>query len=368
MADQGVRLQLLLGPTLPVAAPGEVMDALVSIEITNNDRERDGFQMTFDLDRSNQDYGLLQGGLLEPQNRILILVLMGARLFVLMDGIITRHQVVPGDQPGRSTLQITGEDISIKLDLEEKNATYPNLTDSAIVQKILSAYATYGLQPKIEETEEAATEVERVPTQQGTDLAYLQLLAERNGFIFFIEPSTPGFNLAYWGPEPRQGQPQPALTVNMGPYTNVDSQIVFDFNSLEPAEPDVSILDPSTRETLPVTSTAAATPPLSRQPAASFRRTLARDSAKLNSARGSLRRLSMSGGSGSAVTATGDLDTARYGQVLQPRRLVGLRGAGDAYDGIYYVKQVRHRIRRGEYKQSFTLLREGRGSSVRVVS
>jgi len=209
MADQGVRLQLLLGPTLPVPAPGEVMNALVSIEVTNNDRERDGFQMTFDLDRSNQEYTLLQSGLLEPQNRVLILVLMGARSYVLMDGIITRHQVVPGEQPGRSTLQITGEDISIKLDLEEKNATYPNQTDSAIVRSILSSYATYGLQPKIEETREAATEEERVPSQQGTDLAYLQLLAERNGFVFFIEPSTPGFNLAYWGPEPRQGQPSP---------------------------------------------------------------------------------------------------------------------------------------------------------------
>jgi len=155
MADQGVRLQLLLGPTLPVPAPGEVMNALVSIEVTNNDRERDGFQMTFDLDRSNQEYTLLQSGLLEPQNRVLILVLMGARSYVLMDGIITRHQVVPGEQPGRSTLQITGEDISIKLDLEEKNATYPNQTDSAIVRSILSSYATYGLQPKIEETREA---------------------------------------------------------------------------------------------------------------------------------------------------------------------------------------------------------------------
>lgn len=68
------------------------------------------------------------------------------------------------------------------------------------------------------------------------------------------------------------------------------------------------------------------------------------------------------------MTATGSLDTARYGEVLRPRRLVGLRGAGDSYDGIYYVKQVKHSIRRGEYRQSFTLLREGQGSSVKVVS
>ena len=36
-----------------------------------------------------------------------------------------------------------------------------------------------------------------------------------------------------------------------------------------------------------------------------------------------------------------------------------MRGAGSAYDGLYYVKSVTHNIKRGEYKQSFTLTRNG---------
>jgi hypothetical protein len=367
MTDEGIRLSLLIGPTIPVPAPWEVTEALKNLEITCNDRERDGFQMTFDLDKGNQEYGLLQSGILDPPNRVIISVIIGAISSVLMDGFITKHQVVPGNQPGRSTLQVTGEDISIKLDLEEKNAAYPNQTDSAIVRRILDGYATYGLIAQIEETGEVSTDAERVPTQQGTDLTYLQQLAAKNGFVFFIEPSASGSNIAYWGPEPRRDQPQTALTVNMGPYTNVDSQISFDFNSLEPTDPKVSIVDPSTRQSIPVPQASASLPPLSSQPAAPMRITLARDSAKLNLARGSLRTRSMAGGSSSAVTATGELDAARYGQVLLPRRLVGVRGAGESYDGIYYVKQVKHRIKRGEYKQSFTLLRDGRGSSVKVV-
>jgi hypothetical protein len=43
--------------------------------------------------------------------------------------------------------------------------------------------------------------------------------------------------------------------------------------------------------------------------------------------------------------------------VLQPRKLVGVRGAGIAYDGYYYVKSVTHNIKHGEYKQSFALSR-----------
>ena len=62
------------------------------------------------------------------------------------------------------------------------------------------------------------------------------------------------------------------------------------------------------------------------------------------------------------VTAEGELDVQRYGEVLKPRGLVGLRGAGFTNDGFYYVKSVTHKIRRGEYKQSFSLSREGRGA------
>ena len=71
--------------------------------------------------------------------------------------------------------------------------------------------------------------------------------------------------------------------------------------------------------------------------------------------------------SGDAVTVSGELNASRYGDVLRARRLVGLRGAGYSYDGLYYVKSVTHRIKRGEYKQSFTLTREGLGSSTPAV-
>jgi len=38
---------------------------------------------------------------------------------------------------------------------------------------------------------------------------------------------------------------------------------------------------------------------------------------------------------------------------------VGVRGAGPAFDGLYYVKSVTHHIKRGEYKQDFSLSRNG---------
>jgi hypothetical protein len=65
-----------------------------------------------------------------------------------------------------------------------------------------------------------------------------------------------------------------------------------------------------------------------------------------------------------AVTGEGSLDVVRYGQLLKARQLVGVRGVGPAFDGLHYVTSVTHNIKRGEYKQSFKLSRNGLLSTV----
>jgi phage protein D len=63
------------------------------------------------------------------------------------------------------------------------------------------------------------------------------------------------------------------------------------------------------------------------------------------------------------VVGQGELDAQRYGSILRARGVVGVRGMGYSYDGYYYVQKVTHSISRGKYKQSFTLNREGIGST-----
>jgi hypothetical protein len=57
----------------------------------------------------------------------------------------------------------------------------------------------------------------------------------------------------------------------------------------------------------------------------------------------------------------------RYGGILQARQLVGVRGAGLAFDGLYYVESTKHQLKLGEYKQSFTLKRNALVSNVPAV-
>ncbi len=67
------------------------------------------------------------------------------------------------------------------------------------------------------------------------------------------------------------------------------------------------------------------------------------------------------------VTADGTVDTLRYNHVLDTPGLVGVRGAGYSYDGVYYVNAVKHTIARGSYSQTFQLSREGLGATLPVL-
>lgn len=370
MLNQGVRLQLMVGSSAALRpAPYQVVSALQDVEVQNNDEERDGFQITFSLGRERraQDFSLFKEGLLDPPNRLSIVVFIRGRRQVLINGVITRHQAMPSNEPGLSQLRVTGEDTGLQLSLETRVETHANLNDSGIVGKLLDNYDD--LRADVKATSTTPSEVERTPSQHHKDLDYIMALARRNGFIFFTEPTDqPGISTAYWGPRDRQGLSiQPALSVNMGSFTNVEN-ISFNFDSLEPVEPTLSILDPITKSSIPIPMPDLPLEQLSSQAAEPLRKERLSGVAKLNPIQAGLRLLQEALGSADAVRAEGELDTLSYGRALRSRRRVDLRGAGRSHDGTYYVKKVTHRIKRGEYKQSFTLVRQGRGVLSEVVT
>ncbi len=377
MALLGIHLTLLIGPTVAVPAPPPLMEALQSVEVTHSDEVRSGFQVTFQVGRSGPadllDYALVSNPLLKPFNRVVLIVTFNAIPRVLMDGIITHQQFSSSNEPGASIFAITGEDVSLMMDLEEKSAEHPAQDDTLIALKLIASYAQYGLIPMVIPPVmiDPPIPIERIPVQQGTDLQYLKQIAERHAYVFYITPGpAPLANTAYWGPPVRLGVPQSALTVNMGAESNVESFNVRN-NALEPTLVEGKVQDRTTGQTLPVKTFASLRPPLAAFPAWLFnqpnvRRTQFRQSG-VNAVQAFARAQSMTDASIDAVTAEGELDALRYGNLLQPRRLVGVRGAGYLHDGLWYVKRVTHTIRREAYRQRFTLAREGLGSTVPVV-
>ena len=368
----GIRLVLQVGKTVPLPAPADVVDAITRVEVTNDAELGDGFQIAFTLGKDQAgNYGVLDGGALDPFNRVVIAVAVGAVPEVLIDGIIAHHQLVPSNEPGMSTLTVTGRDLRQVLDLEEKNEPYGNQPDSVIFTRLIGAYGQYDLVPQPTPTTDVPMEFERIPRQYETDLEFIQRMAERNGFVFYIEPVKFGVNHAYFGPETRAGIPQPALTVNMDAFTNVNT-LSFSHDALAPTGAEGSILDPIrktiTKSSIPLPSLPSLRiPPLAAKPAPARRKVIVRCAANKNRAQASTIAAAATSAP-EPVKGEGELDTLRYGSVLRARRPVGVRGAGHSYDGDYYVRKVTHVITSGvSYTQQFTISREGTGELLPVV-
>jgi hypothetical protein len=366
----GIRLMLLAGKSVPLPVPYDLMMALRRVEVTNDvSAQGDGFQMTFSLGKGKSgEYGLLSSGVLDPDTRVVIAVLLGVTPEVLIDGVIYHQSVMPSDEPGAATLTVMGRDVSVMLDLEEKDAAYPNQTDSIIVAGLLASYTQYGITPDLTPTTDVPIEVDRIPRQHETDLRFIRRMAERNGFVFYIEPLTVGVSQAHWGPENRLTSTQPALAIGAGSATNVVS---FEFanDALAPVGTKGSFIEPTSKTSVAIPSLPSLrVPPLATSPVSAKRTTRLRCSANMNPAQAALAGASSVTNAPDAVTAEVELDTIRYGHVLRARRTVEVSGAGKSYDGPHYVRYVKHEIEPGKYRQKAKLGREGTGSLLPIVS
>ncbi len=366
----GIRLLLWAGKTVPTPVPSELLQAINRIEVTNDSERDDGFQMTFSLTKQKTgEFDFIQSGILDPDSRIVLGVIMGASPEALIDGVVFHQQLAPGQQPGTATLTVSGRDVGVMLDLHEVNKPFKNQPDSIIALQILGdpKYAQYGIVPQVTPTMNFPIELQLVPRQHETDLQCLRRLAQRNGFVFYLEPLTIGSSLAYWGPLQRVGLPQPALNQHLGATTNL-TELHFTHNALAPEGAEGSFLEPITKQSISIPPLPGLrVPPLAAQPVSPRRTRLMRNTSNRNPAQAATDLVARVTNAPDAVSCTGTVDSVRYGQLLRPRRLVGLRGAGIKHDGIYYVSQVKTIVTRTSCTQQFTLKREGTGALLPVV-
>ena len=192
--SRGVDLKLFIGPAVPVPAPRAAVDALEKVQVqVNSGDTASGFELTFSLSKrsSLQTLFLLTGGSSIPIMRVVIMVTMGSMSEVIMDGVMTHHEVRPGDDGGKSSLVVKGKDLTALMDFIELNGIpFPAMSPAIRVQTILAKYAAFGVVPMVipAVVEDLPIPVERIPTQQGSDLAYVSRLARESGYVFYMDP------------------------------------------------------------------------------------------------------------------------------------------------------------------------------------
>jgi hypothetical protein len=375
-----VQLSLMMGPIIPLTVPRPALDALAEVEVKVDDTGTSGFQLVFSIDKQSplQILFLLTGGMPLLFMRVVLTATVNGVANVLIDGVITNNQIAPGNKGSNSTLTLTGKDLTALMNQSNWSGfPFPALPAEGRVALILLKYALFGVIPLIIPSVliDVPIPIDRIPSQQGTDLEYIRYLAEQAGYVFYIDPGpVPGVSKAYWGPQIKVGPVQPALSADMDAYTNVES-LNFSFDQEKNRIPIVYIYNEETGVTIPIPipPITPLNPPLGLIPPLPTNilgdlQPLRDDLSKKPIPQAIMMGLAAAAQYAEAVSCEGSLDVTRYRGILKARQLVGVRGAGPAFDGLYYVKSVTHKIKRGEYKQNFILTRNGLVSTVPTVN
>ena len=370
MFAKGIQLTLLIGPIVPMPVPRVVLDALESVEVRTASGAASGFRLNFSITaRSELNTIFLIAGVgntspATPPLRVVLVLTMNGAAQPLFDGVMTNVQVQPGSQGQAGSLTVTGEDVTRAMNkIDWSGLPFPAVPVEGRVALLCAKYAAFGLIPLIIPVlfPDVQIPIDKIPSQRGTDLAYIQELARQVGYVFYVEPGPAvGTNIAYFGPEIKMGVPQPALNMDMDALTNVES-LSFSFDPEKGVLPIVFIQNQLTRVPIPIPipNLNPLQPPLAALPTPLANIEVMKDTAKMSPMRAISAGLARAAQSQDAVTGSGSLDVLRYGRLLKARGLVGVRGVGVAYDGLYYVSSVTSNLKRGEFKQSFELTRNG---------
>lgn len=382
MSISAIDLSLRIGPGQPDLAPGRLMRALRKVEITQKDEAPSGFQLTFLAEQAGagNDFAVTADELLSPFNRVLARVSVDGTATTLIDGFVTHQQFMPSNGPEDSMFVVTGEDVSVMMDRVELSREFPSFSDWSTVEEILLPYRVLlGVHADVAVSPTSLVPIDGVPQQFGTDRCLLQQLAQQNGYLFYVTPGdTPFENTAYWGPPQRGGAPSALLDVAVGAASTVD-RAQAEYDALAAATYFGYAIETDVPPYLPIPFTTIAssrTPALAANPAITAslytRRNLWR-SDDHDPVRALIKAQATTDAStDSVVTLSCDVSPVRLGRVVNAPGVVGVRGTGGSYDGLYYLKSATHKIdllhdEEWSYTQSLVMTREGVGTTTQTL-
>ena len=363
-------LSLMMGIGLD-PAPRPVMEALteVSVSIGAGGTSPSGFDLKFATSKLSQiTTQLLPSGYFDPPTRVVIAATLLGSTTVLMDGVITQQDVVPSDESGKSVLSIKGEDLTRMMDVIDFGSlvAYPAMPAEARVALMVAKYAPlYGIIPLIIPSVliDVPLPNETIPQQSGTDLAYINMLAERVGYTFYLQPGpAPGMSMAYWGPKLQMAIPflstPPPMAIDWDGCSNVES-LQFSFDGFKKTQfvVLVKVTDVPVPLPIPIPDVTPLSPPLGQKDPIPLKVTPLVGLSGYNPIEATVIALAKAADSANVISGQGTLDVLRYGAILPARTVVQVQGAGITYDGQYFVSNVTHTIKPGSYKQNFTMQR-----------
>jgi hypothetical protein len=351
--------------TFTLRVDGQILDdetlaQLQTLEAEEHLHMADMLRLVFNIAVKEDGSGwrVLDDAIFEPLTNLQLQITVGNNDPVtVIDAYVVETQTALSNNPGESTLTVIAMDASVLMSRKEVVRTWAGMADSDIAGTIFNEY---GFSPEVEATNVTYEEDNTLIVQRGTDIQFLQLLAQRHGFDVYIDVDPfSGSLTGHFGPVRVDEEPQGLLTIHMGQSSNLNFFNVR-WDMLRPTEVQVDNIDFDSGEDQTGRAGSSNITPLGS--ADLFETTVPRISLVLpagTAVEAELLSLAqgLSNRSSFAVIAEGEVDTNNFGAVLRAKRTVSVRGAGELYSGIYLVERVLHAFIEGEYTQSFTLRR-----------
>ena len=349
-------------------ASADVLNALKQIEMEDHAAMADmlRLRLAVAVREDGSGWTLTDDDIFTRLARIKLSVTVGSgQAIPLIDAYVIDVDTTFSNEPGGSLLTVTAMDPTVLMHLEEKVKAWPNMMDSDVASAIFSD-AAYGFTPVVESTGWSRQENDHTLMQRGTDIQFLQRLAERNGYECFVEMNDAGQVEGHFHPPKRDGTPQGTLTVNTGAATNVN-KFHSRFDMLGPTVAKGTTLDPDDASAQDgdiqqgTQSDGMGDSPT--VPADRPRKVLLSQLAMAQA--GEVQRYAQAvvDRSSWSIQAEGELNTVAYGGVLRAKKPVLVRGIGRQFSGRYYVERVLHVIDgSGAYVQRFSLRRNATGT------
>jgi phage protein D len=346
-------------------ASSAVLGAIKTVEVEDHATMADmlRLRLAVAVARSGSSWTILDEGTFARLAHLQLTVTVGSgNATPLISAYVVETDARFANDPGGSELTVVAMDPTVLMHLEERVKQWPNMADSDVASAIFSDGA-YGFTPMVDPTKLVRNEKDHTLTQRGTDIQFLQHLADRNGFEVFLDLADDGTVQGHFHPQRTDGEPQGTLTVNMGSATNVN-RFRARFDMLGPTTAQGNVVD--VRD--------------GKQNGSADRQSQTGMGSDESTAQQRPRHVLLSGlGMGQAaevqryaqavvdrsawaIVAEGELNTAAYGGILRAKAPVMVRGAGRTFSGRYYVERVLHTIGSdGTYTQRFTIRRNALG-------
>jgi phage protein D len=246
-------------------------------------------------------------------------------------------------------------DATCLMSLEEKIKEWPNKADSDIAREIFSSY---NLTPQVDGTGVVHDEKAATIIQRDTDIQFLKRLALRNGFECSVRGDTGFFR------KPVLSAPsQPVMAAHFGPETNlgfIDAHV----NAMRPMRVEMHQIDPIGKQLQTASADIGEQKQLGRNAALSFSvpngvqsKMYVKQEVAVNQPEMQNLCRAIFDEAEWFAQATGEIDSATYGSILETMQPVPVKGAGEMFSGVYYVTSVKHLFGLRGYTQQFTARR-----------